>query len=106
MNRKLKRTYTYGSLNLIPGFKKNFPEIKHVDNEELAQRFYKLGLDFYTEEKTKVSPLIRWTMPFAIITIILMFAGIPINFLFTGHWGYNLSKNNKLLNWFRALRLQ
>mgnify|MGYP001605759719 CR=1 FL=1 len=104
--RKLKRTHTYGYANYIPRFKKVFPELSKVDSEEMADRFIKLRLHFYTEEKTPVPLWLRFTMPFALIVMIFMFLGVPINFLFTGQWGYSLGKKNRLINWFRALRLQ
>jgi len=106
MYRKLKRTWSHNDLNYIPKFRELFPELSKVDSEILADRFIELGLDFYTEEKTAVKPLIRLTLPFAIIVMILMFIFIPINFLITGNWGYSISKSNpRLLNWFRSLRL-
>ena len=106
MYRKLKRTWSHNDLNYIPKFRELFPELSKVDSEKLADRFIELGLDFYTEEKTTVKPLIRLTLPFAIIVMILMFIFIPINFLITGNWGYSISKSNpRLLNWFRSLRL-
>ena len=106
MYRKLKRTWSHNDLNYIPKFKELFPELKKVDNEELADRFIDLGLDFYTEVQTPVKFITRLTLPFAIVVIVLMFLYMPIHFLFTGNWGYSLSQSNpKLLNWFRSLRL-
>ena len=78
---------------------------KHLDNEELADRLIDLNMDFYYEVKTPIPILIRLTLPFAILLIILMFLAIPINFMFTGKWGYNLKKENRILNWFRSLKL-
>lgn len=72
----------------------------------MADRFIELGLDFYTEEKTPVPIWLRLTMPFAFIVMLLMLIGTPINFLITGNWGYSLGEKNRLLNWFRAVRLQ
>ena len=107
MYRKLKRTWSHNDLNYIPKFKELFPELSKVDNEELADRFIELGLDFYTEVRNPVKILTRFTLPFALIIMALMFIFIPINFLITGNWGYSISKSNPiLLNWFRSLRLQ
>jgi len=103
--RKLKRTWTHGYGN-IPRFKKVFPELKNIDSEELADRFIDLGMDFYTEEKKSINPLLRLTMPFALLVMVVMIVGIPVNFLITGNWGYSLGENNRILNWLRALRLQ
>ena len=107
MYRKLKRTWSHNDLNYIPKFRELFPELSKVDSEKLADRFIELGLDFYTEQKTDVKPLIRLTLPFAVIVMVIMFIFIPINFLITGNWGYSISESNpRLLNWFRSLGLQ
>lgn len=90
----------------MPNFKRVFPELKNVSSEEMADRFIELGLDYFTEEKIPTNPLIRLTLPFALLTMLLMLIGLPITFLITGDWGYNLNNKNLLLNWFRMLRLQ
>jgi len=36
---------------------------------------------------------------------LLMIVGLPIVFCITGEWGYSLGNKNRLLNWFRALKL-
>jgi len=90
----------------MPNFKKVFPELKHVSSEEMADRFIELGLDYFTETKTPVKPIVRLTLPFALLTMLLMLIGLPITFLITGNWGYSLNEKNRLLNWFRMLRLQ
>lgn len=106
MYRKLKRTWSHNDLSYIPNLKKVFPELREIDSEEMVDRFIELGLDFYTEKKTPVSLWLRLTMPFAILTMVIMLVLIPFNFLITGHWLYSYSKNNRLLNWFKALKLQ
>jgi hypothetical protein len=45
-------------------------------------------------------------LPFALLLTIIMLLATPINFIFTGEWGYSLGDKNIILNWFRALRLQ
>ena len=89
----------------MPNFKKAFPELKHVSSEEMADRFIELGLDYFTETKTPVKWWIRFTLPFALLTMVLMFIGLPIAFLITGQWGYALGDNNFLYNWLKQLRL-
>lgn len=103
--RKLKRTWSHGYINYMPGFKKEFPELKHVSGEEMANRFIKLGLDYFTETKEPAKIWVRITLPFALLVMLLMFIGLPIIFLITGRWGYNLGDKNYVLNWFRALKL-
>jgi hypothetical protein len=105
MYRKLKRVWSHNEMNYIPNFYEVFPELNKTSREELCDRWYKLGIDFYTEEKTSVPFWVRFTLPFAIILILLMWVGLPIVFLITGKWTYPLSKENRILNWFRSLKL-
>ena len=105
MYRKLKRTWSHNDANYIPKFKEVFPELNKVSSEEMCDRWIELGFDFFTDEKTPVKTWIRFTLPFAIILMILMLLGMPFVFLITGHWGYSLSDKNRILNWFRSLRL-
>lgn len=106
MFQKIKRVYSRGDLNYLPKFRENFPELNMVDREDLAERFMDMGVDFYTEEETKVPFIVRLTMPFAFLTMLLMFIFIPINYLIKGRWGYSLGKTNKLYNWFKSVKLQ
>ncbi len=103
--RKLKRTYSNGYANHMSEFSKVFPEISKLSSEEVADRFRKLNMDFYYEEKEPVSFWTRLTLPFALITMGLMIIGSPIAFLITGNWGYSLGEKNRLWNWFKSLRL-
>ena len=104
--RKLRRTVSHGYLNYIPNFKKIFPELKNIDSEELADRFDLLNLDFYTETKKPVKWWIRLTLPLALLLMLIMLITLPLNFIFTGHWSYNLGDKNYILNWLRSLKLQ
>jgi len=106
MYRKLKRTWSHNNLNYIPNFFKVFPELSKLDDEELVDRFGELGVDFFSEEKTPVRLWVRLTLPFALLTFIIMFIGIPFVFIFTGKWGYNIGNKNYVLNWFKSLGLQ
>jgi hypothetical protein len=106
MYRKLKRVWSHNDINYIPNFQKVFPELSKIDSEELCDRFIELNIEFYCEEKTPVNFWIRLTLPFAIFTMLLMILVSPISFLITGKWGYSLGQKNRLLNWFRALKLQ
>ena len=103
--RKLKRTWIHGYANYMPNFKKVFPELSKISSEELCDRFIKLKMTFYYEEKAPVSFWMRLTLPFALITWLLMFIGLPVVFLVIGKWGYSLGKKNHIYNWFKALKL-
>lgn len=105
MYRKLKRTWSNGYANYIPNFKKVFPELSKISSEDLYDRFIELNMEFYYEEETPVNFWIRLTLPFAITTMLIMLIGLPVNFFATGKWGYSLGEKNRLLNWFKALRL-
>ena len=76
---KLKRTWSHNELNYIPKFRETFPELNKVSREELADRFIDLRLDFYTEVQTPIKPLIRLTLPFAIIVMIIMVLSLQNN---------------------------
>ena len=104
MFRKLKRTWSHNDLNYIPKFRETFPELNKLSSEDLCDRFSELGVDFYVEHKTPVKLWVRFTVPFAVITILLMVLFSPIKFLFTGKWGYSYGDKAFLLNWFRALK--
>jgi hypothetical protein len=103
--RKLKPTTTYGYGNYIPGFKEAFPELSKVSDQELGRAFKNLKMKFYYLEETPVSPLIRLTLPFALVLYALMFLSLPLVFVITGKWGYGLGVKNRVYNWFKALRL-
>lgn len=105
MFRKLNRVWSHNSYSYIPKFRETFPELNKLDYEELCHRWKSLGIDFYTEEKTEVKVWIRFTLPFALITFVLMYIGLPFAFLFTGKWSYGNGDKSKILNWFRALHL-
>lgn len=105
MYRKLKRTWSHGDLEYIPRFRETFPELKKLNNEELCNRFRKLNLNFYYEEQTPVNLWVRFTLPFAIVLMILMLISLPFVFILTGSWHYPHTKKDIILNWFRSLRL-
>lgn len=103
--RKLKRVWSHNSMNHIPKFRETFPELNKLSREELCDRWGALGIDCYTEEKSQVQGWIRLTLPFAMILFLLMFVGLPLVFLITGNWSYSNSKNSRIFNWFRQLRM-
>jgi len=105
MYRKLKRTWSHNDANYIPKFNEVFPELNKISSEEMCDRWIELGADFYTDEKTPVKTWVRFTLPFAITLMILMLIALPFCFLITGKWTYPLSEKNRILNWFRSLRL-
>ena len=103
--RRLQRTNSNGYLNYIPRFEEEFPELSKLDREELAKRFRRLNLEFYYEKQKPVKFWVRLTLPFALITYLIMFFSLPLNFIISGQWGYSFNKKNFILNWLRSLRL-
>ena len=103
MFTELRRVCSNGYMHYIPEFEEIFPELKNVSNEEMVDRFRKLGIEFYTTEEKPVSLLVRLSMPFAFITFIIMLMTSPIHFFITGRWKYRLKSNGKLMNWFDAV---
>ena len=100
MFTELRRVYSNRQMRYIPKFTETFPELKGVSNEELADRFRELGVEFYTAERKPIPIIIRLTMPFAFVTLIAMLALLPLHYFITGKWRYDLKDNNKLMNWF------
>lgn len=96
-----KRVYSHGYLNYIPNLYKVFPELKGVGSEELAKRFQKLGIVFYTIEEKPASVFIRMTMPFAVLVLISLIILMPIHYLVVGRWRYKTG--TKLFNWIEAV---
>lgn len=103
--RKLKRVWSNDTMHYIPNFRETFPELRNVSDEELSDRWYTLGIDLYTQEEKKVNIWIRFTIPFALILILIMFISLPLVFIITGRWGYSLSDKGRIYNWFRSLGL-
>ncbi len=52
--------------------------------------------DFYERGKRTKNPIVRISIVPYLIVGLLLFIGLPFNFLFTGNWGYK----SKSLKWF------
>lgn len=92
-------------MNYIKGFRETFPELNHLTTEELCDRWIDLKIELFREIKTPVRPWIRFTLPFALIIMLLMFISLPFIFVIKGEWGYSNTDNSPIFNWFRELRL-
>lgn len=101
---KIERVWSFNTMTSIPGFREEFPELKGVSYEELCNRWANLGIELYTQKKKEVPFWTRLTLPFALITFVLMFISLPVVFILTGKWGFPVGKG-KIYNWFKALRL-
>ena len=54
--------------------------------------------EFYKEKKKVSNVFFRLTLPFYFVTLVLLFALLPIAFIVTGRWGY------KKITWFLTWR--
>lgn len=94
---------TASQYQIIRCLRECFPEeLKRLRNDEIESRVNGSNLIFLKKEKKTVHPLMRLTLPFAGITMLILFIGLPINFIFTGKWGYRW---NWLGNWLTALKI-
>ena len=84
--RQLKKVWAHDHMDYILKFRKIFPELNQLSNKEMCDRWKSLNIDFYNERLKPVNPLLRLTLPFAILVLLLMFMGLPIVFLITGNW--------------------
>ena len=107
MYRKIKRTWSHNEANyeFRRVFREAFPELQKLDGEELCDRLQSMGLEYYTQKTVPVKWWVRLTLPFGILVFASMLLFIPINFMLTGSFNYNLGKKNFIFNWFRALHL-
>ena len=101
--RKLKRVWSYNEMNYIPGFREKFPELQSVTKKELCDRCVSLGIELYSTEETPAPIWLRFSLPFALITYAVMFCGLPVLFMIKGRWGYDLSNDNFIYNWFESI---
>lgn len=100
--KKLHRTWSHNDLNYIPRFREIFPELSKINNEEMADRFIDLDLNFYTTNEAPVSVWLRLTLPLVLLVFIGMILFLPFHFCLTGSWKY---KSLKVYNWLKALRI-
>lgn len=84
VKREQKLDYSDAAFEL----KKNIPELYKVYSEDIANHIRGSGLRFYKEDKVKTTFLFRLTLIPAILLIIVLFVGLPINYLLTGKWHY------------------
>lgn len=81
--------------------------ISHAQREDLASAIIDCELQVFVAEKKDAAPIwLRFTLPIAVIAIIILILFLPINFLITGRWTYKNSGITLLiLNWFSALKI-
>jgi hypothetical protein len=97
-----KINYYDFSLILKDRLKDEIPQIINISSDDIANYMRGSGLIIYKMSNNKVPFYIRITLPFAIITMILMLLLLPVNFIFTGRWRYNIEF---IASWFRKFKL-
>lgn len=96
---KLKRKDYF---SVAMDLKRVLPELKGLLAEDIEARLHKTDLEFYQETKVKAPFLIRLTLPFSFLTVVILFILMPFKYIITGKWGYEWVP---LTNWLRSLGL-
>ena len=94
--RLKKKNYYFTAIEL----KKLIPELKKCSAEEIENNLRGSDMEFFYSEKIKTPLMIRITLPIALIVVLLLVLGMPLNYIICGKWGY---KWEWLSNWLRSL---
>jgi hypothetical protein len=94
--RLTKQDYFMTAIEL----KKRIPELKNVDADRIIDNLRGTNLYFYKHESVPTPFWIRFTLPLGLITMLILFIFMPVNYIIVGKWGY---KWQWLTNWLRAL---
>jgi len=78
------------------------PELKKCNADDIVDRLRGSDLEFYKKEKIETPLIIRFTLPFALIFMLILLIGMPIKYIISGKWGYRIDWIN---NWFKSLGL-
>ena len=79
---------------------KCLPELEKCSIERIENHLRGSQLVFYKKENVRTSFVMRITLPLSFVAMIVLFIGMPINYIISGKWGY---KRNWIANWFRSL---
>jgi len=79
---------------------KRLPDLGGLDTETMWDAIRFSDLEIYKIKNKPVPLWLRLTLPFGLVAAVVLFIGLPVNFMFTGQWGYNWLW---LKNWFSAL---
>lgn len=80
--------------------RKILPELNNAYTDDVVDNLRGSNLSFVMIESVKKSFWIRLSLPFGILTFLVLFITLPIKFMITGSWNY---KWMWLQNWFSAL---
>jgi hypothetical protein len=94
--RLKKKDYYDFALDL----KSKLDELKRTDTDNIVNVIRSMGVTIYKNEKVETSLWIRFTIILFPIAFIVLFALLPINYIISGKWGYNIKW---LKDWVDAL---
>lgn len=80
--------------------KRNLEELDRTDTDYIANIIRSMNVTIYKNEKVETPLWIRFTIILFPIAYIVLFAFLPINYIITGKWGYNIKW---LKDWVDAL---
>lgn len=75
-------------------------KLKRTDTDDIVNVIRSMGVTIYKNEKVETSLWIRFTIILFPIAFIILFAFLPINYIISGKWGYNIKW---LKDWVDAL---
>ena len=80
--------------------RENFP-ISRDQYREIIEKglIEKAPFQFFKQERKENSVWFRLTILFVPIVIILLLLFLPLNYIITGRWGYNMKKTFWLIRW-------
>lgn len=80
--------------------KKHIPELTKLSTDDIVMSLRGSGL-FVVEKKQTIRPAwVRFTLPFALIFLVLLLCFLPFKFMFTGSWNY---RKQWISNWFHGV---
>lgn len=86
---------------------KSIPELTPYQREKIRDkeivRF--APFEFYKRRKKVNNPLLRITIIFFPIVILLLIVSLPVMFMFTGRWGYSTKRLDWFSKWKHSLQL-
>lgn len=83
--------------------KDTIPELKGTSLKQIDDYLSETSLIFYEQELAVQSPIHRLSIIPALILWVILFILMPVNFIITGYWGFELPNIIKV--WFRSLNL-
>ena len=89
----------------------SIPDLTRYQKEVILEEGHDFisASDYYFYKKTEPKKVTFWwrlTILFSPFVWLLLFAGLPLNMLFTGQWGYGRKFNDKFLKpWWSRLNL-